>query len=123
MKSLLYIALLYLCLALLAMGCTKSAPVPACKAVEVVGQDCEQGWYLLKLEDDTDEAEGKSGTYVGQLQGGYVTTDNLPEQFRRAGAKVSVRLELNGSYGPTCVSTAMLYPAVRIVAVCGEDVR
>ncbi|GHA69479.1 hypothetical protein [Pontibacter akesuensis] len=121
MKSLLYVTLLYLCLALLAAGCSNSAPVPACTAVEVVGVNCDTGWYILKLQDDSEELASKSGSYVGQLHGGYVTTDNLPEAYRQVGQRAQLRLELNTSYGPRCVATAMMYPAVRVTEVCGAD--
>lgn len=120
MKTLGYITLLYLCLALLASGCGETAPVPSCTVVEVVAQDCSPGWYILKLEDDSEEVAGKSGSYVGQLHGGYVTTNNLPEKYRRAGQKLSLRLELNGSDGPLCTANVMMYPAVVVVDVCGE---
>ncbi|WP_460880381.1 hypothetical protein [Pontibacter rugosus] len=53
------------------------------------------------------------------MHGGYVTTDNLPEQYRQVGQKVLVQLELNSSYGPRCVATNMLYPVVRVIEVCG----
>lgn len=118
MKSLGYITLLYLCLALLATSCTKSAPVPACVAAEVVSQDCESGWYILKLEDDSEEVSSKSGSYVGQLHGGYVTTDKLPELYRQPGLRVNLRLELNTAYGPLCVTSFMRYPVVRVIEVC-----
>jgi len=108
--------ILYLCLALLASGCAKTAPVPACTTAEVVAQDCAPGWYILRLEE---KAPGTSGVYVGQLQGGYVTTNNLPEQYRQAGRKVSLRLELSGADGPRCTADVMLYPPVRVVAACG----
>ncbi|MCX2738441.1 hypothetical protein [Pontibacter anaerobius] len=120
MKSLVYIILLYLCLALLAAGCSKSAPVPACTAAEVVAQDCQPGWYVLKLEDDSEEMAGKTGSYVGQLHGGFVTTNNLPDEYRQVGTTVRLRLQLNGSDGPRCTANYMMYPAVKVMAVCGE---
>lgn len=120
MKTFGYITILYLCLALLASGCAKTAPVPACAVAEVVAQDCQPGWYILKLEDDSEEVAGKTGSFVGQLHGGFVTTGNLPEQYRQAGTKISLRLQLNGSEGPRCTANYMMYPAVKVVDVCGE---
>ena len=120
MKTIGCIILLYLCLALMVSGCNKAAPVPACTMAEVVAQDCAPGWFILKLEDDTEDVATKAGSYVGQLHGGYVTTSNLPEQYRQPGQKVSLRLELNGSDGPRCTANAMLYPPVRVAGVCGE---
>jgi hypothetical protein len=120
MKTLGYITILYLFLALLASGCAKTAPVPACTVAEVVAQDCQSGWYILKLEDDSEEMASKTGSFVGQLHGGYVTTNNLPDQYRQPGTKVSLRLQLNGSDGPRCTANYMMYPAVKVVDVCGE---
>ena len=123
MKTLGCITILDLCLALLASGCAKTAPVPACTTAEVVAQDCQPGWFILKLEDDSEEIAGKSGAYVGQLHGGFVTTGNLPEAYRQAGAKVSLRLVLDGSNGPRCTANYMMYPAVKVVEVCAEPER
>lgn len=119
MKSLSYLTLLYLCLALLASGCAKTAPMPTCTTAEVVAQDCQPGWYILKLEDDSEEVAGKTGAYVGQLHGGYVTTNNLPDKYKQVGIKVSLRLQLNGSDGPRCTANFMMYPAVKVMSVCG----
>ncbi|WP_276497709.1 hypothetical protein [Pontibacter litorisediminis] len=120
MKTLCYIILLYLCLALLVSGCAETAPVPACTMAEVVAQDCDPGWYILKLQDNSEEVAGKTGTYVGQLHGGYVSTGTLPEQYRQPGRKVSLRLELDGADGPRCTANAMMYPTVKVLSVCGE---
>lgn len=117
MKRLTYLSALCLCLITLASGCTKNAPVPVCQVAEVMGQDCESGWYILKLENQAN-GEASHGRYIGQLQGGYVTTDNLPEAYQKVGTKVGLRLELNGEYGPSCVSTSMMYLAVRVVDAC-----
>lgn len=92
--------------------------MPICTVAEVVAQDCEAGWYVLKLEDNSEETAEKTGSYVGQLRGGYVTTNTLPEEYRQIGVKVSLRLELNGSDGPRCAATALMHPAVKIVDVC-----
>ncbi|TPE44867.1 hypothetical protein [Pontibacter mangrovi] len=112
--------LLTLCLTMLAAGCSRTAPVPVCTVAEVVAQDCEEGWYVLRLEDDSEKHSESAGAYIGQLHGGYVTTKDLPEQYRRAGLKLSLRLQLNGTDGPRCVATYMMYPAVKIVDICGE---
>ncbi|WP_147383300.1 hypothetical protein [Pontibacter oryzae] len=120
MKRFLYLSILYFCLALVAAGCSKSAPAPVCHAAEVIGQDCETGWYILKLEKNSGGAESK-GRYIGQLQGGYVTTDNLPEAYQKIGTKIALRLELNGAYGPTCMSASMMYLAVRVVDTCNGE--
>lgn len=120
MKRLAHLTTLYFCLTMLVAGCKRNAPMPLCQAAEVVSQDCETGWYILKLEKNSGEAESK-GRYIGQLQGGYVTTDNLPEAYRKIGTKVMLRLELNGAYGPTCHATSMMYLAVRVVDTCNGE--
>ncbi|PRY10705.1 hypothetical protein CLV24_113124 [Pontibacter ummariensis] len=115
MKSFLYITFLYLCLSLLAVSCSESAPQPAEIQAEVVAQDCEQGWYILKLEEGP-EAD-QSGAFVGQLHGGYVTTDNLPEAYRQMGQRLSVALELNGEQSPRCPTVYRMYPTVKVMKV------
>ena len=120
MKSFLYIALLYLTLSLLVVGCSENTPEPACIKAEVIGTDCEKGWYILKLSDDKASIEKKGHSYIGQLQGGFVTTDNLPESHRQVGNKLEVALDLNGDYGPRCVAVNVMYPAVRVKRVCNS---
>lgn len=120
MKGFLYIVLLYLCVALLATGCSETTPTPACTTAMVVGQHCTTGWFVLKLQDDSDDMAKQRGEYVGQLHGGYVVTDSLPEQYRQSGQVLQVRLELNSSYGPRCYTAAMMYPAVHVVDLCGQ---
>ena len=120
MKSILYIALFYLCLSLLVVSCSEKAPEPACLQAEVVGPDCQNGWYILHLLEENDEAT-HTGDFVGRIQSGYVTTDNLPEAYRQKGQRLEVSLELNGEYSPRCTAEHMLYPAVRIMRVCGSE--
>ncbi|WP_439881281.1 hypothetical protein ACSX1A_19335 [Pontibacter sp. MBLB2868] len=122
MKSFLYTTLLYLFLAVLLTRCTEVAPEPVCISAEVVGPDCDSGWYILKLAEST-EASGKlSNGYTGQLQGGYVTTNNLPEELRQPGTAVGLALEIYGESAPRCVSVAVMYPAVQVKRVCGSTV-
>ncbi|WP_347157187.1 hypothetical protein [Pontibacter chitinilyticus] len=117
MKSILYIALFYLCLSVLVVSCTEKEPEPACLQAEVVGPDCQNGWYILKLANE-DSQTNHTGDFVGQIQAGYVTTDNLPEAYRHEGQRLTLALELNGSYSPICTAVHMMYPAVRIKRVC-----
>ncbi|WP_242920854.1 hypothetical protein [Pontibacter liquoris] len=119
MKSILYLALFYLCLLLLVVSCTEKEPEPACLQAEVVGADCQNGWYVLRLLEEN-STESHKGDYVGQIQSGYVTTDNLPEAYRQTGKRLNVALELNGEYSPRCVAVHMMYPAVRITRVCSS---
>lgn len=116
MRSTLFIALLYLCLSLLMSSCSDdSTPQPTCLQVEVVGADCESGWYVLQIiEKDTPT----TSSYKGQLQSGFVTTDNLPEAYRQPGQQLEVALEVNGEYGPRCLAFMMIYPSVRVKHVC-----
>lgn len=116
MKSTCLIALLYLCLSLLMSSCSDdTVPQPTCLQVEVVGPDCENGWYVLRVMD-TDKPT--SSSYKGQIQSGFVTSDNLPEEFRQTGQLLEVALELNGEYSPRCLAFVMVYPAVRVKHVC-----
>ncbi|MCC9165818.1 hypothetical protein [Pontibacter harenae] len=97
----------------------QNAP-PSCIKAEVVGGDCEAGWYILKLEEKTAIA-GQSNAYIGMIQGGYVTTDNLPAQYQATGAKLDLAVELNGEYSPRCLTVAVMYPAVRVKKVCSSN--
>lgn len=115
MKSILFICFLYICLSFLVIGCTDADPKPTCIQAEVVGPDCKAGWYILKLEQ---EAFNKTGEYIGQLQSGYVTTDNLPDAYKEPGLRIGVAVELNGEYSPTCLTLTVIYPAVRVKRVC-----
>lgn len=117
MKSFLYIGLLYICLSLLVISCTDSAPEPACIQAEVVGADCEAGWYILKLENET---ANQSKNYVGQLQSGFVTTNNLPDAYKEPGRRIGVAVEIIGEYSPRCVTVTVMYPAVRVKRVCNN---
>ena len=120
MKNNFYAILLYIGLALFIVGCQKDAPEPECLQVEVMGQDCENGWYILKIENSG--ANGKQvNSYLGQLQNGYVTTDNLPEQYKQPGLKLNAALELNGEYGPRCVAVTVMYPSVKVTRVCVSE--
>ncbi|NDK56104.1 hypothetical protein [Pontibacter fetidus] len=117
MKNSFKILFLYLTLALLTVSCQKEEdPTPACLQVEVIGADCDSSWYILKIEGA--DANGQQGNYLGQLQNGYVTTDNLPEAYRQPGTKLEAALELNGEYGPRCVTVTVMYPAVKVTRVC-----
>ncbi|WP_187262542.1 hypothetical protein [Pontibacter beigongshangensis] len=119
MKPAFYLALIFLCLSLLAISCSGEEPVPvACVQAEVVGADCETGWYVLRLLNDNQASGLQSNRFVGQIQGGLVTTDNLPAAYRLQGIRIEVALELNGEYSPRCVATSVMYPAVRVVQVC-----
>jgi len=121
MKSILYTTLLYIGLALFIVGCQKDAPEPECLQVEVMGADCESGWYILKIVNSG--ANGTQGNgYLGQLQNGFVTTDNLPEQYRQPGLKLNAALELNGEYAPRCVAVTVMYPSVKVTRVCASEV-
>ena len=103
--------------AFLAVSCTEeNAPEPACLQVEVIGEDCNTGWFILKIENETG---AEANTYQGQLQSGFVTTDNLPQAYRQPGLTYEAALELNGDYGPRCVAVTVMYPAVKIVRICG----
>lgn len=102
-------------------SCQEDAPEPACMQVEVMGADCNPNWYILKI-DNTNAEAGQTNDYLGQLQSGYVTTDNLPEEYRQPGLKLNAALELNGEYGPRCVTIAVMYPAVKVTRVCGAEV-
>jgi hypothetical protein len=117
MKSTIYIALLYLLLPLLLVSCNDQDAVPSCVQVEVMGTDCENNWYVLRiLEDGT--SEQRSNQYIGQLQSGFVTTDNLPAELQQPGLLLSLSLERNGEYGPRCTAIHMMYPPVKVKQVC-----
>ncbi|MER2999525.1 hypothetical protein [Pontibacter populi] len=116
MKNTLRIVFLYLFLATLTVSCQEDAPAPACLKVEVIGEDCETGWYILKIESS--EESGQRNNYLGQLQNGYVTTDNLPAEYKQPGRKINAALELNGAYGPRCVAINVMYPSVKVTRVC-----
>jgi len=118
MKSILYIGFLYLCLSVLLVSCSDSDPEPSCIQAEVIGPDCESGWYILKLEN---EATDRRRSYVGQLQSGYVTTDNLPVKYRKTGTKIGAEMEIIGAYGPRCVTVTVMYTAVNIKQVCESN--
>lgn len=121
MKSIFYITLLYLCLSVLVVSCAEKAPEPACLQAEVIGPDhCQTGWYVLQVLEENDQAV-HAGSFVGQLQSGYVTTDNLPEAYQQPGQRLAVSLELNGKYSPLCTAVHMMYPAVRIRRVCSSE--
>ena len=119
MKNSLRIIFLYFGLATLTVSCQKDAPAPACLQVEVIGEDCETGWYILKIENNTER--GQSNNYLGQLQDGYVTTDNLPAKYQQEGLRINAALELNGEYGPRCVAVTVMYPAVKVTRVCDSE--
>jgi hypothetical protein len=116
MKNTFYSALLYIGLALFIVSCQKDAPEPECLQIEVIGEDCETGWFLLKIENNSTNG---NNSYLGQLHNGYVTTDNLPEEYQQAGLKLNAGLELNGEYAPRCVAIAVMYPAVKVTRLCG----
>lgn len=121
MKNFIFRLFTFLGLILLLGSCQEDAPAPACLQVEVMGADCNANWYILKIEN-TPAAATQTNNYLGQLQRGYVTTDNLPEEYRQPGLKLNVALELNGEYGPRCVTVAVMYPAVKVTRVCSTPV-
>lgn len=120
MRSFLCIVLGYLFLSLLVVSCSESNdPAPACLQAEVVGPDsCQQGWYVLKLQDDAEVTGNQSNSYIGQLHGGYVTTNTLPEEYRQAGRRLSVSLEVDDEPTQICTAVNIIYPTVRVVRVC-----
>ena len=122
MRSFLYIVLFYLCLSLLVVSCSESNdPEPACMQAEVVGPDnCQEGWYVLKLQDNVTAAASQSNSYIGQLHGGYVTTHNLPEEYRQPGHRLSLSLEVDDEPTQVCEAVYVIYPTVRVVRVCGD---
>lgn len=117
MKNILYVMLLYLALSVLVISCSEADPEPACIRAEVVGQDCDNGWYILKL-DESSSAGASGGGFAGQLQGGFVTTDNLPQAYRQPGLKLKVALEINNVNSPRCLATAVMYTPVKVKYVC-----
>ncbi|PKV66783.1 hypothetical protein [Pontibacter ramchanderi] len=119
MKSVLSLVVLYLLLALLLVSCAdQEVAVPACLQVEVVGPDCAEGWYVLQIVDADGSGEQRSNQYIGQLQSGFVTTDNLPEDLRHSGKVAYLALERNSEYGPRCMAIYMMFPPVRVKQVC-----
>lgn len=121
MKSTFSLILLYLLLALLMWSCAdQDEAVPSCLQVEVMGADCESGWYVLRIMDSDGAGEQRSNQYVGQLQSGYVTTDNLPEELQEPGRLLQLSLERNSDYGPRCTAINMMYPPVRVKQVCSN---
>ncbi|MCC9137034.1 hypothetical protein ACFSKU_20235 [Pontibacter silvestris] len=113
MKSFLYAVCFYVCLALLFVGCVEDEPQPSYIKAEVVGPDCESGWYILNVINKNDEdAEQSRGRYLGQIRSGYVTTNSLPAAYRQAGLQIEVALELNENESPSCVTVHMMHPAV-----------
>ena len=123
MRSFLCIVLGYLWLSLLVVSCSEgNDPAPACRQAEVMGPDsCQNGWYVLKLQDDATAAGNQSNCYIGQLHGGYVTTNTLPEEFRQAGRRLSVSLEVDDEPTQICTAVNVIYPTVRVVRVCAAD--
>jgi hypothetical protein len=122
MKSTLSIILLYLLLALLMVSCAdQEEAVPSCLQVEVVSEDCENGWFVLRILENDGAGEQRSNQYVGQLQSGYVTTDNLPKELQVPGRLLQLSLERNGDYGPRCTAINMMYPPVRVKQVCSKE--
>lgn len=121
MKSILSFILPYLLLALLLVSCADQEEVaPSCLQVEVMGEDCENGWFVLRILDTDGAGDQRSNQYVGQLQSGYVTTDNLPEDLQVPGRLLQLSLERNGDYGPRCTAINMMYPPVRVKRVCSN---
>lgn len=121
MKSFLCIVILYLCLSMLVVSCSDAGnePEPTCMEAEVIGPDnCQNGGYILKLEENASLAGSKSNHYVGQLHGGYVTARNLPEAYQQAGSKLKITLELDEEPTQVCPAIYVIYPAVRVVRVC-----
>ncbi len=120
MKRNLYLSLLCLCLSVVMFSCSENDPEPLCLQVEVVGADCENGWYILHVLDENFEAQ-KTKDYKGPLQAGYVTTNNLPQEYRQPGQRLSLALDTNGENSPRCVAVTVMYPAVTVKRVCSAD--
>jgi hypothetical protein len=115
------VLLLFVLLAVVLTNCAdKVDAVPSCLQVEVVGEDCENGWFVLRILDTDGASEQRSNQYIGQLQSGYVTTDNLPEELQVPGRLLQLSLERNSAYGPRCLAIYMMYPPVRVKEVCSN---
>ncbi|MFT2007307.1 hypothetical protein ACMA1I_01405 [Pontibacter sp. 13R65] len=122
MKPTFYLALLYLCLSLVVISCSENEPEPvACMQAEVVHADCETGWYVLRLLNESSTSQGHSGRFIGQIRGGLVTTDNLPEAYKHNGMRLELALELNAELSPRCMATSVMYPAVRVTHICSGN--
>ncbi|WP_242926637.1 hypothetical protein [Pontibacter vulgaris] len=117
MKRSFYLNLLCFCLSVVMFGCSENDPEPLCLQVEVVGADCENGWYLLHVLDENFIVQNTQD-YTGPLQAGYVTTDNLPLEYQQAGRRLNVAMDTNGERSPRCVAVTVMYPAVTIKRVC-----
>lgn len=117
MKSFLLIVLFYVCVALMMAGCSEgNDPAPSCRTAEVVGPyNCPSGAYVLRL---LDSAGGSSNGFIGQLQGGFVTTRSLPEAYRQPGLRLNLTLEVDEAPTQVCTAVHVLYPTVRVVRVC-----
>ncbi len=120
MKTKLLRLALYLVFALLYQGCSESVPEPTCVKAEVVGVDCDNRWYILHLVEDPEKQE-RNGSYIGQLQEGYVTTDNLPDAYKQPGLTIEVALDINSENSPLCTAVNIMYPTVRVKKVCAAQ--
>lgn len=122
MRGFLYIVLFYLCLSLLVVSCAeRNDPAPACLQAEVIGPDnCQSGWYVLKLLDNAVATASQSNSYIGQLHEGYVTTHNLPGEYRQPGRRLRLLLEVDDEPTQVCEAVHVIYPTVRVVRVCGD---
>ncbi|QCR23627.1 hypothetical protein [Pontibacter sp. SGAir0037] len=116
MKLLQPVKFLFTACCLLLLGCSEITPEPACVQAQVIGLDCQNGWYVLHLTGN--DSRTATRAYIGQLQEGFVTTDNLPEAYREPGLTLTVALELNTDYSPVCTAVNMMYPTVRVKKVC-----
>lgn len=59
-----FLPALYIALAVLNFCCSETIPEPACMKAEVVGKDCDNRWYILRLVEDA-EKPNTSGSYIG----------------------------------------------------------
>ncbi|NEM96726.1 hypothetical protein [Pontibacter burrus] len=120
MKSITKLILSCCAVLLLTGGCSdKDNPEPECLRVETVGPDCDTGWHILEIVKNQ-EVGTQAKKYIGQLESGFVTTDNLPQAYRQPGVEFDATLELNGEYGPRCVTITVMYPAVKITNICSN---
>ena len=114
MKPTFFIALLYLCLSLLVISCENYSPEPDYVVAEVMGADCDQNWYILKLEKSATSQTSSSACYAAPWQEDFVTTRNLPDEYRVPGKRVNVALQQEPGDSPRCLAINAMFPAVQI---------
>ena len=114
MRNLIFIALLYLILSVLVISCTGTDPEPACVEVTVLEQDCDSNWFILQVDGMQGKGILPGGCYGGQL----IATDNLPQEFRTPGLRLSLSFQEKSSYTRQCMANAVTYPSVKVKRVC-----